>query len=310
MCDNRLAKREPRPCINRILILILLLFESVSIPAQVRQIATTGAVQVVGSTKSTPALTVVGQNAIGLSTAGKLNVYAGIDYIRMFSRASTSIHVILPDTTVNVGEYIAVPVIIQKGKERSGHVTVTRISVEFRYDCQVVDLFGVSETAVSDGYCTALLTVYPSENEEDTIWINGISKLCSVTSTRLTARRATAEAERGRVAVVVSNGEIRQTGHCVTDGETRLVFAPVGITVAPYPASGSAHVNLVAFNQHYGTLRLMDLQGSTVRVVDVQSAQDGSFSTQIDLAGLASGAYMLHYVHQTGLSSAVLQVTQ
>ena len=277
--------------------------------AQQSIIATTGAVEVPSSIGSSlPALPVLGQTSVGVSAMGQMNAFIGIDYIRMFSNASTTVQVELPDTTVRVGDYIRIPVIVRRASAGRETIRIRNLEVRFIYRCELVDLFSVEESEQQNGECIATLRIDSLANDVDTVWIDGVSKLCGITSTPLTGFSARGTADRGRAEIVVRNGELRQDGHCVTDGSTRLVFSTVGVSSYPYPASSYVDVTLTGLAQHQGTLRLLSLNGNEVMRRSMYSGQNGLAEDRIDVSQLASGSYTIHYVHERGVSSATVLV--
>jgi hypothetical protein len=239
---------------------------------------------------------------------GSMTAHVGIDYIRMLSHALTTVVVELPDTTVPVSAIVRIPIVVRQDLRDSARSRAQRVDVHFQYLCEVIDLFGVSERQGVDGWCNASLSIQLTDKSIDTVWIDGVSKLCSVTSTPLKGALARGYAHRGHVDVLVSNGELRQDGHCVTDGSTRLVFSNVAITASPYPASSHLDVVLNSQAEHEGVLRVLDLSGNEVQRRQIHSTKSGSVSERFDVSQLASGAYTLHYVHERGVSSATVLV--
>jgi hypothetical protein len=292
-----------------LLLIVVSLLAATRLGAQQTVIATSGALKVPTSVGAAfPVLPVLGQVSTGSASMGAVTAYIGIDYVRMFSNVSTTVFVELPDTTIPVSARVRIPIIVRQSAGASTYAKVRQIELRFTYLCEVIDLLGVSEQARSPGECVATLTIPLSDKIIDTVWVEGISKLCSVTSTPLVGRYSSGIADRGRVEVVVSNGELRQDGHCVTDGSTRLVFANVGIIASPYPASSYLDVTLDSQAEHQGILRVLDLSGNEVQRRQIRSTTSGSATERFDVNQLASGAYTLHYVHERGVSSTTVLV--
>lgn len=311
MCINVLA---PSVVVRRwvgqaVVATLLLMICAGPMVAQNVSIATTGALEAplsVGS--AVPTLPVMGQTAVGVSRMGHKTAFIGIDYIRMFSQASTTVYVELPDTTVRVSDYIRIPVVVRRVSTDREPVRIRTIEIRFSYRCEVVELYGVDERDQQNGECIATLRIDSLGNDVDTVWIDGVSKLCSITSTPLTGISAQASVDRGRIEIGLRNGELRQDGHCVTNGSTRLVFSTVGVTSHPYPASSYVDVNLTGLAQHQGVLRLLDLNGNEVMHRFVSSGPNGLARDRMDISQLASGSYTIHYVHERGVSSATVLV--
>ena len=312
MCVNAsVTSSVPRRWIIRIVLAAVLALTGTETSALAQQsiIATSGALEAPLSVGSTvPTLPVMGQTAVGLSRMGQMTAFIGIDYIRMFSQASTTVYVELPDTTVRVSDYIRIPVVVRRVSTDREPVRIRTIEIRFSYRCEVVDLYGVAERDQQNGECIATLRIDSLANDVDTVWIDGVSKLCSITSTPLTGISAQARVDRGRIEIGLRNGELRQDGHCVTNGSTRLVFSTVGVTSHPYPASSYVDVNLTGLTQHQGVLRLLDLNGNEVMHRFVSSGPNGLARDRMDVSQLASGSYTIHYVHERGVSSATVLV--
>jgi hypothetical protein len=239
---------------------------------------------------------------------GPVTAYIGIDYVRMFSNVSTTVFIELPDTTIPVSTRVRIPIIVRQSAGASTYAKVRQVELRFTYLCEVIDLIGVSEQVRSAGECVATLTIPLTDRIVDTIWVEGISKLCSVTSTPLVGTFSSGIADRGRVEVVVTNGELRQDGHCVTDGTKRLVFSSVAIAAQPFPAAAFVDVTLTGRIEHHGLLRLLDINGNEVVRRFVRSSSSGGLVERFDVSQLASGSYTVHYVHERGLSSTTALV--
>lgn len=294
---------------RRLVLVAMLLGGMQHVTAQQRMIATSGASEVVlESSTAFPQLSVVGQSVVGRSAMGPATAHIGIDYIRMFAQTSTTVYVELPDTTVRVGASIRIPIVVRSSNVGPELPRIRRLEVRFVYMCEVIDLFGVDEREQQNGECVATFKLDSIQGSIDTVWIEGVSKLCSRTSTPLLGTYSQGIADRGRVEVVVRNGELRQDGHCVTDGSTRLVFSTVGVSASPYPASSFVDVALTGLAQHKGTLRLLDLNGNEVMQRFVSSDLNGRATDRVNVSQLASGSYTIQYLHDRGVSSATIMV--
>lgn len=266
-------------------------------------IGTPGAIVVAGhDSAACPSLSILGQAAIGRTEMGSHDAYVGLDYIRMFSQASTVFVVELPDSTVSVGDSVKLPVVIKRGVTDGAGSTIREVVIQFSYRCELLDLYGDVERELLDGSCIGTISYRPSNRDVDTVWLTGITKLCSITSTALEGGVSYGRADRGRVVIDVKPGEIRQEGHCFSGGTRRLLFSAVGMSAFPQPAKDHVRIQFESLSKHAGTLILSDLTGNRILQMPVSSLQDGFAEVGIDVGGLAPGSYALCYSYGNGVS--------
>jgi hypothetical protein len=254
-----------------------------------------------------PRLSVVGQTANASVTAKELQPLVGIDYIRLFGLFGSDVEIQLPSQEIPVSAKVTIPVVVRSRSTMNGVRTIEGWC-QFTYRCELIDLLDVGETYLGDGLCRATIPFKVDVGGSDTIWIGGVSKLCGITSTALSAVKTMGIAEKGRTRVTVTNGELRQTGHCVTDSSTRLVFSNVNLGVYPQPASNRAIVSMKARTSHEGAVSCFDVHGNELFRKDVGSRSAGESSLEFDVSNLINGTYTLQYVHTNGISSIQLVV--
>lgn len=254
-----------------------------------------------------PTLNVVGQTVNARLRSGILSPLIGIDYIRLYGLYGTEVEIYLPNQEIPVSASVRIPLIITAKTNLAG-VRSVQGSVQFSYHCELIDLIGVGESNAGSGQCTSTVPFSVRVGVLDTIWIDGISKLCGITSTDLTSIRAVGIAEKGQTRVLVHDGELRQTGHCVTDGTKRLVFNSVALGVYPQPTRGPFQVTLQSLASHSGTLYCYDVEGNERLRVDITEKPAGVTTQSMDLTGLPPGNYSLQYRHASGISAASVMV--
>jgi hypothetical protein len=254
-----------------------------------------------------PRLSVLGQVANGVVGTSELQPLVGIDYIRLFGLFGSDIEIQLPSQEIPVSAKVRLPVVVRSRSTMNGVRTIEGWC-QFIYRCELVDLLDVGEAYLGDGSCRAVVPFKVEVGGSDTIWIDGVSKLCGVTSTTLSAVKAMGVAEKGRTRVTIINGELRQTGHCVTDGSTRLVFSNVNLGVYPQPASNRAIVSMKARTSHEGAVSCFDVNGNEIFRREVGSRFAGESSMELDVSNLVNGSYTLQYRHSNGISSIQLVV--
>jgi hypothetical protein len=291
---------------------ILLAFSALlgaNVSAQSTIIATSGGLQVPSSFGAVfPVLPVVGQSVSGPVTMGPMLSYVGIDFVRMLSRAVSTVVVELPSISIPVGEPVRIPIVVRKSASLIPGVKVETVELRFIYQCEIIDLYGVHEESRNRDECEASLVVRLSQNPIDTFWIDGLSKLCGKTSTPLSASYSLGYATRGRVEVIVENGELRQVGHCVTEGSTRLVFSAVSISAVAVLSGSLIEVTLDSKSQHHGELVVYDLTGNEVHRRPVRLSREGQVFEKIDASQLTVGGYTVIYIHESGISSTTVLV--
>lgn len=269
-----------------------------------------GAVAATGlSTKPavTTMLSVIGQTTNARVLADSLQPLIGIDYIRVFGLYGTDVEVALANIDIPVSDTVTIPVVVKAVTSMNGVKTVTG-TVQFTYRCELVDLIGVDEQPLGNGLCIATIPFRVAVNTTDTIWIEGISKLCSITSTSLIGARAIGLAEKGLTRMTVRNGELRQTGHCITDGNTRLILSTVKLSIYPQPAATRASVGMKSLRGHSGELNVYDINGSIVQRIAVGAQPQGTIAQELDVTSLVNGTYTVQYTYDTGVSSATMVI--
>lgn len=254
-----------------------------------------------------PKLSVVGQTANARVNSSELQPLIGIDYIRLFGLYGTTVEVILPDQEIPVSKPVSIPIVVKCNTTMNGAESV-KGWFSFSYRCEIIDLFDVSEKNMGNDLCLATVPFTVNVGEQDTIWLNGISKLAGSTSTSLTAARTAGIAEKGRTVISIKNGELRQTGHCVTDGNTRLVFSNVNLGVFPQPATTRVTVTMNSRAAHEGFLSCFDIHGNVISTADISKKAPGESRVEIDVSSLVNGTYTMQYLHEAGVSSVQLVV--
>lgn len=285
-------------------ILVCVALLGVSLSAQPTVIATSGGLKVPSSFGSIfPVLPVIGQSATGSVSMGVMTAYAGIDFVRMLLRVQSTVSIELPNTTIPVGASVRIPIVVRKSNSLLPGVRVEKVDLRFVYQCEVIDLFGVSEEAQNDGGCVARMALQLSGNPIDTFWVDGLSKLCGKTSTPLLASYAMGYANRGSAIVIVENGELRQVGHCVTEGSTRLVFSDINMSALSSSMGSIIEVTLESNSQHNGELYVFNIAGNEVHRRSVHAPGAVKVTEKIDASQLAPGLYTLSYNYVSGVSS-------
>lgn len=254
-----------------------------------------------------PMLSVVGQTANARVLSDSMQPLVGIDYIRVFGLYGTDVQVSLANLDIPVSDTVRIPVLVTSRTTMNGVKTVSG-SVQFTYRCELIDLWGVNEKPVEDGQCVASLPFTVNVNTTDTLYINGVSKLCSITSTALSGLKAAGIAEKGLTRVSVNNGELRQTGHCITDGTTRLILKAVNLSVYPQPATSRASIGMSSLGGHSGVINVYDLNGNAVGRMLVAPQPKGLVAQDLDVSGLTNGTYTVQYVYDSGVSSVSMVI--
>ena len=256
-----------------------------------------------------PIETVLSQAVVGKSHADSIVVLSGIDYIRAWGRRSTEVTVSLPDADIPVGQYIRVPVVVSSTTTMPGALSV-KGRIQFVYQCELVDLFGVNESNIGNGQCTAEVSFSTRIGQTDTIWIEGISKLCAIVSTTLVGVQTRSESNRGLSRVQVIGGELRQGGHCVTEGSRRLVKQSVLLQVFPNPSRGAATIGMESLVGHGGRVLVHDLNGNLVDTIETGEFTGGTSYLPINLTKHPEGTYFIEYHNEGGVSATSLTVSR